>query len=870
MKTLSIIYILLCLIPTMLFGQGIRGKISNTSGEPLPYATIFIKDLSMGTTSNSEGLYEIKMPIGTFEVQYRNMGYVPFNTTAVISDSSFTELNVVLPEQMFQLQQINVYASKENPAYPIMRRAISMSPYYLNQIKSYNADLYLKGTVRLDKVPQMLAKRLNLEVDGVQLKVKEGALIVGESFNQIKFTAPDNYQQKIISSNISTMDNQSQTFNLGLITASPYQPHIDYVITPFSPQAFTHYKFSLVGSFTDNGYLVNKIKVTPKRESKQLVSGYLFIIDGLWSIHSLEFTNQQIFGTINIKMIYNEMIDGIWLPISHNISVNGKMMGMKGVANYTSSVKYKDVIVNTELETPALLADYYEDQAIDEEFKKEELNRRQKQIDKLMQKERLTNREAIRLTNLMDKEMKASRDSTKSLEIKDNYKIEKSDSLQKPFKYWTEMRPNPLTAEELQVLESSNSIQSSQADTIQNNHQKELEPVSKIIMGGNWQTSDSLLRLNYGGLICPKSIGFNAVEGFKYGQKLEWSINPSKTGIIQGNLNLDYGFSNREFQWEHLLNWNYDPLKMSNLWINTGHKIEDINEEYGVTPFVNAMASLLFKKNYARYEEKQFIELGHIFEVTNGLKLGCELGYYDRKALNNSTNFSFFRRDETYHANQINSILAPTAQLRDSRASIVGISVEYTPQQVYMIRDGVKIARWGKWPTFTATYQRAQKDFLGGNASWDKITAQIAQRVRTGAYSRFNYLVKGGKFLTSENLPFSDFIKISTTESPIEMGDPINKFRLLPQYNYNINNWYAEGHITYLAPYLALKYLPGLSNTVIREQIHFKVLILPELKNYCEVGYSLSDIGSFGEIGVFAGFDNGKYSRFGISAAIDF
>lgn len=853
--------------------QGLAGKISDTQGHVIPYATIFVKELSLGTTSNSEGLYELKIPSGQYTIQFRSMGYNPENLSIQVSGNQTITKNIVLSEQLFQLQQINVYASRENPAYPIMRRAISMAPYYLNQVKSYQANVYLKGTARLEKVPRMLRNKLNLEINGTQLK--EGDLFVGENISEISFTAPDKYKQKIISSNISMMDNQSQAFDMGLITSSPYQSQIDYLITPLSPQAFSHYKFSLEGTFNDGGYLINKIKVTPKRESKQTVRGYIFIVDGLWSIHSLEFSSKQLFGTITTKMLFNEIIDNVWLPMSHTISVDGKMMGVAGKAHYTSSVKYKNVIENKQLVKPKLLTEFLEDQEFESEIQAQERTKRQKRMDELMKKEKLSNREAMKLASLMEKEIEASKpkEETKNLEIKDNYEIEKADSFSiRTVDYWDEFRPNPLTQEEAVQLAKADSMR------LETTAKKENAPkksgtkafIAKSMFGTSWRSKDSTLQVNYKGLLNLGTLGFNAVEGFHYGQQAQWILRPENTGTITGNLDLNYAFGINSLQWEHRLLWHYNPLYMGNFELNAGNQIVDFNGDKGTSPFVNSLSSLLLKVNYPKYIRNQYVELAHEIEVLNGLEIRAELLYSERNTLENSTNFSFFRTDKTYSSNAVEHYRNTTIQPQSSKASISTISIEYTPFRPYVIRKGEKQARWAKWPTLTASWKHAESGILGSDALWDYIEGRIDQRIKTGAYSRLNYQFKGGAFLNSKHLTFADFARIETSQSPVQMRDLINSFRLLPDYTYNADQWHAEAHITYLTPYLLIKYLPILSETMIREQVHLNYLTLPGFRNYTEIGYSLGDIGFVGEVGIFASFENGKYKRLGISSTFRF
>jgi hypothetical protein len=65
-----------------------------------------------------------------------------------------------------------------------------------------------------------------------------------------------------------------------------------------------------------------------------------------------------------------------------------------------------------------------------------------------------------------------------------------------------------------------------------------------------------------------------------------------------------------------------------------------------------------------------------------------------------------------------------------------------------------------------------------------------------------------------------------------------------------------------------LKFLPGLSNTLIRENIIFSYLGSRFHKNYTEIGYSLSEIFFLGEAGIFVGFDDLKYKSFGVKIVL--
>jgi hypothetical protein len=58
--------------------------------------------------------------------------------------------------------------------------------------------------------------------------------------------------------------------------------------------------------------------------------------------------------------------------------------------------------------------------------------------------------------------------------------------------------------------------------------------------------------------------------------------------------------------------------------------------------------------------------------------------------------------------------------------------------------------------------------------------------------------------------------------------------------------------------------LPGLSNTLMRENLRMSLLGSRYRPTYTEIGYSLSEIFLFIEAGVYAGFDGTRYRNIGI------
>ena len=47
--------------------QVLHGRISDSSGDPIGAASVYVSELRQGTTSNSQGFYEIELPPGTWK-----------------------------------------------------------------------------------------------------------------------------------------------------------------------------------------------------------------------------------------------------------------------------------------------------------------------------------------------------------------------------------------------------------------------------------------------------------------------------------------------------------------------------------------------------------------------------------------------------------------------------------------------------------------------------------------------------------------------------------------------------------------------------------------------------------------------------------
>lgn len=875
--------------------QKLKGRIFDQSGDPVGYATVYINELKLGTTSNARGDYELRLPPGSYNILYQSLGYEPVIETIVIGEDD-VEKNAVLPEQIYEIPEVRISRSDEDPALSIMRKVIGLAPYYLNYIDHYKAEVYIKGNLFIRRIPKIIQRSMRMGRNGESSYVsaggkpsededilKEGDSFFLESFNEIEFNAPDKYVQRVISFNSTFPDQGNDISPMDYIQASFYQPVIaELAISPLSPQAFSYYKFRYIGTTFQGNNTINKIEVIPRQKSQQLFSGTIFIIEDLWCLHSVDLTNENIAGKIRVRELYIPVKEDVWMPVSHQFDIDLQIIGIRADVGYTSSVKYLDVTPNEKLQKPGDLATGFAGRYQPDSL----VTKSGSEINRILQKEELTNRDMVKLGRLLDKESKKTRPDSvaKSLEIKDNTThIIEPDASKKDSAYWADIRPIPLSEIELKSVRKSDSIRTasseirkSSADTSSfQGSQKRLSgfrtTINRVMSGHTWSDTSGL-RFTYGGLMNLKSFSFNTVDGFIYG--LDFRINKQlrHSRSISVYPDFRFAFSREKLMWRVNANYSVQGMNPSQFYIRTGRTSTDMGKSGGIDPLINSFTSLIMERNYMKLYDSRYLTIGYETEIINGLKLNFEGGYEERRLMDNNTSFSIFDTRREYTPNiPVNEYLDPdngiSSFLSDNNHFEFVTNVTFTPYQKYRVYNGNKSPQGSDWPTFMVTWKHGANQDVSSSGNYDHFDMfrlEVSQRRETGPFSELRWRIRTGGTTNKNVLPWFDFFHFNSQPIRILIDSYDDAFMLPAYYSLNSPEFFGEAHLRYTTPYLLLKLLPGLSNTLIRENLTVAYLGTGNRDHYTEIGYSLSEIFFIGEAGVYAGFNNLKYNSIGL------
>ncbi len=859
----------------------LMGRITDSSGNPVPYATVYIQELQMGTTANAMGNYEIKLEDGVYTVFYQSLGYnQDFRQIAIAGETVVRDVSLTV--QYFQLPEVTVSSGREDPAYAIMRKVIARAPYYLNAVEHYRAMVYLKGTAIIDKMPRLLTRAMEKDSD---VDIKIGETYLYESHNEIEFNAPDKYIHRLIAIQTTIPTEGDQISPMNYIQASFYEPVIiDVAISPLAPNALSHYRYSYEGSSLQGQYVINKIRVIPKRKSQQVFAGELYIVEDLWCIHSLDLENESLLGKVRVRQLHTPVQDEFWMPVSHNFDVDFSMIGIRGRATYGSSVKYSEIATTAPLASVAPVA--VQPLQPDTAAPDEPPSKAAMEMEKLLAKQELTNREMIKLSRLMEKESASASSKEekgeKELEIKQTTQfIIEEDAASKSPDFWKEIRPIPLAENELRSLRLS--------DSLKTNTLKEVKPgqneisvtlsagkstpfmktLQSVLAGKTWRLDSNRLSITYGGIAKPDNFSFNSVDGLTYDIDFRFTRRWKNGTSFSAFPETGYAFSRESFYWSLNTTWNYRSNTNDYFWLRTGDRSSEYNNYGAPNRFINSVYSLMLKENLMRLYRSQYIGIGHRAELSNGIYLEVSLKREMRSTLTNNTEFSFFRRDSIYKPNMPeNDLVDPVnhpAYVPFSHTSYhFDAELTIIPFQRYRISDGRKFPAGSDYPTFTLSYRQGFNDVGDEVRNFSRIIASAYNRKDTGPMAELYWKIRSGTLIYSDSVTFNDFIHFNTQPLPLLLNDYRDAFFLPGWYSLATDKWFVEGHLRYTNPYILVKLLPGISNTLMRENLHARYLLTPQTKHYFEFGYSISEIFLLGEAGVFAGFDNFGFSSAGV------
>ena len=326
MRILLIVFTLSC---CALYAQqytvsgSVKDKESNT---PLDFANIRVINTFAGTAANKKGNYEIKLKPGTYSLTASYIGY--FSDTLTFNlQSNMEGVDFRLVPAKIELQEITVTPG-ENPAVPIIRKAIERKRARNGIINSYEHEAYTKGIIKTDQEINTKGSGINLSLGGSD---SVSLFISGIIENQSKgyFQKPDRFKEIITARKQSA--NIPSSVNIltgGRFIQNFYDEEINFLggplKGPLADDALDYYYYYIEDMTAVNNQQVYKIHITPDNYIDPGFEGSIYITAESYDLIKTELQLNRaantggLFDSISVYQQFSKY-DGIYMPADYRL-----------------------------------------------------------------------------------------------------------------------------------------------------------------------------------------------------------------------------------------------------------------------------------------------------------------------------------------------------------------------------------------------------------------------------------------------------------------------------------------------------------------------------------------------------------------------
>lgn len=752
--------------------QVLKGQLTDTTGNPIPFARVSVINSSYGTVTNALGNFQLQIQPGFYTLSYSAMDYQSKTDTITIA-GDVTLVHITLSEQVEELPETIITArSRRDLGKEIMKQVIDKRSYFRDLLSEYSCNTYCftslekesKDSLNTDSI--ISRKKMNItEWTGTSYykaanrykdyitgytDLTEGAkggvsasVTIGSSEDEM--LEPSTYNPV----NPYIFVNSFKDADINLFDNLIESPGLSQrpLISPMAYNAFIYYNFSVQSSFYENNHKIYEIRVEPRFREEALFEGSLFIRDTSWEL------------------------------VSYELGIN------KGALNF-----FKDVRIISDFE-------------------------------KVGERIVTTRREFVYLLKEWNKNIHGNirmRHSDYQFTIDDSDRkfwletiVYTPEAFDRDSSYWNAIRPFHLKQEEINFIQQQDSIAHYYAseeylleqDSIYNT----LNIWDFLFNGVGYRNTFKKQEFYLEGLI-NQVIPFG-VGGYRH--RLNFSYDKEFQNNHQLSLNpmVDYGFHNKDFKWQIGAGYMYNPRRFSKFYVEFGD-VYDFMNNYQSIQGTFAPANRVWNRK---------IEAYHRMELVNGLYFKCGFLYSNRQSIQGIEypdwvdNFGFFAIPEPFEGYKV---------------FMTDLEFSYHFRQKYMLKGNKKIIVGSQWPILSLQYKKGIPSFLGGQSDFDFMELRLTDEINLNSLGQSEFKLISGSFLRKNDLRLVEH-KFFRTSDKFFFSNPINSLQLLDT-SLNTANSYLQFNAIHHFNGFFLNKVWLLNRLKLEESIGGSLLMIPD------------------------------------------
>ena len=337
----------------------VYGKITNNRLEPLAFASVQVKEWQHGTVTKENGMYELQLYEGKYDLVVSMVGYKTQIITVIVQKSNYMQNIIMEPGDAKGLSEVVVKGKVRDRSEEIIRNVIRNKEAIQSAAGAYSCKVYIKA-VQEDSTTAKRKKKRE-KIDSLFTGNKNAALdnmAMAEILLQLDHASQGTKEERL---GVTKKGNTDGLFYLSTTQAdfniynnlikAPILSQTPFV-SPVSYSGLLAYRFKIIRTERFEGRKVFVISIKPKQISNATVEGEISIADSLWVVLHTRFTlpvyHLPEYDYFEVDQQYQYMADTAWMITRQQFTYFSK--SNKAKKSGTTTATYNHFELNKQFE----------------------------------------------------------------------------------------------------------------------------------------------------------------------------------------------------------------------------------------------------------------------------------------------------------------------------------------------------------------------------------------------------------------------------------------------------------------------------------------------------------------------------------------
>jgi len=351
----------------------VSGKVTDAkTGETIPFASIAFIDSRIGASSDMDGNYVIDTYYATDSIKVTSVGYIA--RSFPVKKDKAQVIDIALQPNSFELAEVVIKPTEENPAFGILRRVIKNKPVNNREkLSAFEYNAYNKIEFDLNNITEEFTEKKIFKpfafifdnIDSTDAK-PHLPIFMTETLSEVYYRqSPKKQREYIRGTKVSGVENESVSRFMG----DMYQNVNIYdnflvifgknFVSPIADGGKGYYDYYLTDSAFVGKYWCYKLTFTPKRVQELAFSGEMWISDTTYAVHRIEAgiasgANLNFVQGFWVKQQYDQVQKEVWMLTRDELVVDLNVIRDTGEKNKNAvqgfygrrNASYKDFVIN--------------------------------------------------------------------------------------------------------------------------------------------------------------------------------------------------------------------------------------------------------------------------------------------------------------------------------------------------------------------------------------------------------------------------------------------------------------------------------------------------------------------------------------------